>query len=283
MVGMLSRIATRYVALTVNSDPYASKAFVKPTATLQTIKVLISFMQVVGSLAKINIEWPTSLQNTFTFFSTLNLDLMHFPSTACMFKETSFLSRLFMYGLGPIGFILVMLLPWLWAKSRDYKDDVIYSVFKTFMTSMFFIIFLVYPPVSRTVISALNCDNLGHEGRYLHVDFNVNCDHASYIPVQVSGAVFICLWPVGAILFLLGLLHWYNVPRVAQRKLAKAQQRVFMRHIIANASKQKIALSSSIHEDCLPEDLDEGDLRVLVCAANSTAIGYKPVLKLQDR
>ena len=274
--GLLSRIATRYLALTCNDDPYASKAFVKPTATLQSIKILISFTQVVGSLTQINIEWPSSLQSTFAFFSTLDLDIIQLPSTACMFKEASFLSRLIFYGLGPIGFILIMLLPWLWARVRNYDHEVAYAAFKTFMSSMLFTIFIVYPPVSRTVISALKCDNLGHDGKFLHADYRVDCDSDNYMPVQVTGAAFVGLWPVGTMAFLLGLLHLYNVPRVAKRKIDKAEQTAFMRYIIANANKQKIALSSSIQEDSVLEDLNEDDLRVLACAANSVAIGYKP-------
>ena len=43
---MLSRIATKYLALTVNSDPYAAKAFAKPTNVIDSFKILVSFSQV---------------------------------------------------------------------------------------------------------------------------------------------------------------------------------------------------------------------------------------------
>ena len=45
VVRMLSGVATRYLALTVNDDPYGSKAFAKPESTVQTVKILISFLQ----------------------------------------------------------------------------------------------------------------------------------------------------------------------------------------------------------------------------------------------
>ena len=276
MMGLLSRITTRYLALTCNSDPYAAKAFAKPAATMQSIKILISFMQVVGSLTQIDLEWPSSLQSTFTFFSTLNLNIVQLPSTACMPEQTSFLSRLFLYGLGPIGFILIMLFPCLWVKFRNYNHDVAYATFRTFMSLMLFTIFIVYPPVSRTVISALKCDDPGQTGSYLHADYRINCDRDNYMPIQVADAAFTFLWPVGTMGFLVGLLHWYDVPRLAKRKIMKAEQSAFMPFIIAHAHKQKIVLSSSIHEDSMLEDLNEDDLRVLICAANSVAVGYKP-------
>ena len=50
----LASLATKYLKLTVNSDPYASKAFAKPTASLQSAKILISFAQVMGALASDN-------------------------------------------------------------------------------------------------------------------------------------------------------------------------------------------------------------------------------------
>ena len=43
---ILSSIATQYLALMVTDDPYATKAFARPASALESIKVLVSFLQV---------------------------------------------------------------------------------------------------------------------------------------------------------------------------------------------------------------------------------------------
>ena len=47
----LSRLATKYLALTVHSDPYASNAFAKPTHVYDSFKILVSFSQVRAASA----------------------------------------------------------------------------------------------------------------------------------------------------------------------------------------------------------------------------------------
>ena len=42
----LTSLATQYLALTVNGDPYSSRHFAKPASVIDSIKVLVSFFQV---------------------------------------------------------------------------------------------------------------------------------------------------------------------------------------------------------------------------------------------
>ena len=100
---VLSSLATKYLALTANKDPYAARAFAKPGIVYDSFKILVSFSQVqtsvlsacsrsmwhtstaqvVGSLCLSAIEWPEELLGTLEWFDALNLDLLHFPSLAC--------------------------------------------------------------------------------------------------------------------------------------------------------------------------------------------------------
>ena len=43
---VLSSLATKYLALTANKDPYAAKAFAKPGIVYDSFKILLSFSQV---------------------------------------------------------------------------------------------------------------------------------------------------------------------------------------------------------------------------------------------
>ena len=95
-------------------------------------------------------------------------------------------------------------------------------------------VFVVFPPVSRVVLSALVCDDLGLDGTYLrkfvHVrmhlcackwlsvrvdaDYRVSCDSNDYAKVRAAGIVFAILWPLGAPLFFLGLMYAYKVGHI---------------------------------------------------------------------
>ena len=132
------------------------------------------------------------------------------------------------------------------------------------------------------VISALRCDDLKDDGSYLRQDYRVDCSSSEYIPVQVLGGIFVFVWPLGAVLLLLGLLLYYKVPEMARRKIQKAELRAFIRHCMANARRHSTVLDDCITEDCILEDLPVSALRTLVSASNSVETGYKPVLKPID-
>ena len=291
---LVTDVVTRYVALTMHSDPYASKAFVKPTSAIDTFKVLISFLQVIGSLAAINVLWPEDLRRWIQWASGLNLELTQLPSLACMMRDVSFLQRLIGYTLGPFVVVLIMLLPWLWVWScgavraaGSGPPDMAAATFQQFMSLSLFTIFFVYPPVSRLVVASFLCKhyNVGLESdvRYLDADHRLDCDSSEYTAVRSVGVVFCVVWPLGAPLFLLGLLCAYRVPQMARRKIAKCRLRSCIRFCISNARQLDMALDEAITEDCRLEDLSDGCLRQLLCAANSVKISFKPVLKPSDK
>ena len=132
-------------------------------------------------------------------------------------------------------------------------------------------------------LSSLKCDELGEEGSYLHEDYRVDCLSSEYVSLKVIGWMFVLMWPVGAILFLLGLMRYYKVPELAKRKMQKAELRAFIRYCMANAFKHNTELDPSITEDCVLQDLPDSALRTLVWAASSVEMGYTPILKPGDK
>ena len=62
---MMSSAATKYLAWTVNKDPYAAKAFAKPQSVLDSIKVLVSYLQVHNHkpcMCRMRLVWVVSLR-----------------------------------------------------------------------------------------------------------------------------------------------------------------------------------------------------------------------------
>ena len=187
--------------------------------------------------------------------------------------------------------------PWRLSKHtrRRRSVAVAYATFKNFMNLKLFWIFFVYPPVSREVLWAFRCDNLGLDGNYLYKDYRVDCESNEYTWIRIAGIGFTILWPIGALLYFGGLMMVYKVPEIAKKKLERAKRRAYLRFItfmltmtinvyieplfrfiIANARRHNITLQPAVTEDCILEDLPTDCLRDVVCAANSVAIG-KPL------
>ena len=252
-------------------------------------------------MANIDFSWPKQLESTFKWASALNLEIVRLPSLACMLADTQFLTRLLgydlikhlslaqrynahRYALGPMVVILILLLPWLWSRIRCSRD-VARVTFTHFMTLKLFGVFFVYAPVSRIMLSALKCDDIGLDGSFLHEDYRVDCDGSlpSDMWIRAAGIAFTVFWPLGAPLYFYGLMRLYKVPEMAKRKIERAEHKAFLRFCIANARQHSTALDPSVTEDCELESLSEDCLRKLVCAANSVGIDYKPALKLTDK
>ena len=56
-----------------------------------------TYVQVIGSLALVNIDWPEQLNDTLTWFSGLNLEIAQLPLLACVFADGSFLQQVLGY------------------------------------------------------------------------------------------------------------------------------------------------------------------------------------------
>ena len=52
-----------------------------------------TYVQVIGSLALVNIDWPGQLKDTLKWFSGINLEIAQLHSLACVLADGSFLQR----------------------------------------------------------------------------------------------------------------------------------------------------------------------------------------------
>ena len=67
--------------------------------------------------------------------------------------------------------------------------------------------------VSRVTIQSVPaaCDTIDLEGKFLHVDYSVDCDSDLYRSVTAPLAwIFVAIWPVGTLLLLLAAMLWYK-------------------------------------------------------------------------
>lgn len=264
----------------MNKDPYAAKATVRPAVVKSSFKILIGFCQSMGTLVRVKAKLPDELTNTMRQFERLNLDLSIFPSWACFLQSATFLEHLLGFACIPIVSILIMAIPVFWAGWK-HSHEVASKTLARFIGSSCLLTVLVYPPVSRVVVSSFNCLDFGDVGSYLNADLRVDCSSASeeFNTIKWLRVLLLIVWPIGALLGIALLMLYYRVPWLASTKMKQARFQAFLKFAESNAQRIGIQFDTSHLTTTLsPEQLQDDALRALICAANSVQITFKPVL-----
>ena len=216
---------------------------------------------------------------TYSFMHTRvahmqGLSFIHFsidvPATACLTAEFTFLDRLVMYGISPLLLLALMAIPSLWAQCRHHPavDELIDRCIQW----SFWILYLVFPMISRVGFSALVCDDLEEDGQYLAVDYRINCNSSAWKDrIRVFGWTFVCVWPVGFPLLCLGMLYWYSVPFIAKRKVAGAEWRAYLEHMLSQFLDRGLSLSG-MTPDMQVADLTDDNLRSMLRVAHAAPV-----------
>jgi hypothetical protein len=109
---------------------------------------VISFVQVVGTLGSLSMDWPedfASISRVFNF-AKLNLDV---PTLACVLTDFSFYHRLLGYSLAPLIFIALCVLPYVYAHITHRKNEIKQQLLGGYFQVSQFLIFVLYPGVSH--------------------------------------------------------------------------------------------------------------------------------------
>ena len=77
------------------------------------------------------------------------------------------------------------------------------------------------------------CKDLHEAGKWLAVDYRVDCKSTEFGAHRAFAVFAIFLWPVGFPLAFLGLLRYYTVPKIAARKILRAKEAAFLEHALA--------------------------------------------------
>jgi hypothetical protein len=216
---------------------------------IDVAKVLLSFMQVLGVLNKVQIDWPADYKTVlkwFSFFGTVEV-----PGTACLLEHISFYDKLLMLTVGPFAILLAMCLPYLYAKLRRHPNE--QEILTHLMQSAIFLLLFLYPVVSAQVFSLFNCHDLNADGAFLAADYRTKCTSDRFVDDeynrwQIFGAVAIFIWPVGLPIALLLLLLVYRVPQLARQKLALAEERAFMLWCMGRLVAKQLPIPAGLHE-----------------------------------
>ena len=225
------------------------------------LKIIVNFLQIIGSFARIDLNFPTQFGDLMKAFSIAELS-SELPATACLLSSVTFYDNLLAYTLLPVIIIIVMALPTLYANFRSHSQAS--KVLDKFVIWALVFTNLIYPNVSRVVLMTLQCDNVPEVGRFLAADYRVSCDNEKYKVYRTYAYFAIAAWPLGFPVFCIALLVYYKVPHIAARKLKRAELRAFLQYSASQfASLGKPPLVLGNMHSLEMDDLSLEQLRLL--------------------
>jgi len=197
------------------------------------IKILIGFLQVLSNIGvSLEVPWPKGYKSFISFFSVLNFDIIQAANVECVVEPGQVYYK---------KFVTIMLLPillvsfiilfyyipkvlWNTFGTRNLPREVIDGdvtshvdvsairklarrrTFRKAMKMILFILFLLYPLVSSTVLRLYVCKDINGTS-YLRADYNTICYTEQWYSYATVGYAGIALYPVGIPMLTLFLLY----------------------------------------------------------------------------
>lgn len=163
-----------------------------------------------------NIRYPEVYQHLLNLLNrVVNFHLARVNSGLCY--ETDFEGFLTLWTALPIilGLVALLLLLWVtktetgsrWTLPRELRSPEGFEALREkHMRVLIFVTFLLYSPVSSTLLKAFACDHLDDGKVYLRADYRIECDSVQHRNYQIYAGVMIAIYPVGIPLFYAYLL-----------------------------------------------------------------------------
>ena len=178
------------------------------------LKIFLSFLQVATNLGtNLNIVWPTTYVNFLLFFDVSNFDfaLSSAVSADCI-GAVNYYSKYVAIISAPavilvftvVFYLLPNYLEWGPFRSKTLQERQRGKM--NFWRLFLYLLFLVYPSVSSTVLRLYVCQEI--EGAsYLEADLRVSCHTAEWTSYTYASLVLILLYPIGVPIFFFSILR----------------------------------------------------------------------------
>ena len=196
-------------------------------AVLPFSKIIISYFQVVSTfITTFSIPWPDEIFAFLQNMDVFNLDFLSLPATTCLVSDLDYSHRVALVTLAPLVVLALLAIPSCIARlmassgSRSARERFEETVSAFFWWGLF-LLFVVYPAVSVSVLSTFSCLDLGRTGNLLRSDMRVQCPERGEF-VWVFSLVAIFVYPVGIPVGMFALLYYYDVPKMARQKKTAA-------------------------------------------------------------
>ena len=168
--GRLSRTRS-----TANDARSKYKVFMKAKGGI--LKVLFSYYQVMSMLPFVlDLSFPPVFRQISNLFgSVVNLNFIALMPIGCI-KSSNFHHQMVVYTSVPFITGLFMII----AYSILKRNSTTISLSNEIFASFFLMTFLVLPSVSIQIFSTFACREFDDGGRFLKVDYSINCDDQNH-------------------------------------------------------------------------------------------------------
>jgi len=225
--------STMVVRLLDNASAAIDMAQVLLMAVLPFSKIVISYFQVVSTfITTFQIEWPDEIFDFLQNMDIFNFDFLSLPETACVASDWDYPTRVMAKTGMPLAVLALLAIPscvaWRMVStgSRVTRER-FEKTFSAFSWWGLFLFFVVYPSASVSVLNTFSCLDLGRSGKWLMSDVQVPCPESGEF-VYVFSVIGVILYPLGVPAGMLGMLYYYEVPKMARQKKKAAELRALI-------------------------------------------------------
>jgi len=204
---------------------------------LQGAKIFISYFQVIFGFMPFKVKWPAAIMTSLVAINKLKpllkINLFRIPGLSCMF-DIEYQSELLLQTCFPIVVAACLWVPvpvaWILrrytrrfgtAAAQSSSDRMLEGTQVAFWNNMLLWVFLFFPNSSLWALQGILCKHIG-DARYLSYDLRQDCPLEPWSSIASYSVVFTFIWPCGVPVLLSCLIFWYDVPRLACTKIARA-------------------------------------------------------------
>jgi hypothetical protein len=178
-------------------------------------KIIIGWMQIVTELPHtLKLVYPQQFTAILRAIRILMLDIFDMFSIDCISTPLSLHARFIVIMLLPVVGLLIVLVMRFASNCRAERasgtDETIgarkAAIQATASYRAFFVLFMLYPLLSRTVFHMFGCHRLDVAERWHPDDYGINCDTATHTGFVVAAGFGVAIFPIGIPLTFLVLL-----------------------------------------------------------------------------
>lgn len=168
-------------------------------------KIMVGFFQVATILSfQGEVNWPRQFAEFISIFNFLNFDFVPWQTLGCA-TGINFFGKALMAGLIPLAVILLLVLlfylPMYCYDQSSMQNQLNFeqrraASYRQFVKLLLFTVFLLYPFVSRIILSVYNCEEILGES-YLLADFSLRCGQGEWMTYGPLLAIFVPMYPIG--------------------------------------------------------------------------------------
>uniref|UniRef100_A0A7S2F8R9 Polymorphic outer membrane protein n=1 Tax=Octactis speculum TaxID=3111310 RepID=A0A7S2F8R9_9STRA len=185
--------------------------------TLKTkLKIASSFFQIVGNFEGqfVSIQYPLLYQQISSAISSLFALRVfeQFPSACFLnYRSNIYVPAIYFYTLGPLvalAFTGTCYAIKRWGFRLDKAQ--VHRLDDAFMFWILLVSYILFAPVSGTVLNVFRCEHVGQGHHYLYSDYSTSCHSSMYRHIKIYAMCFVFVYPVGIPLFYFILLFTYR-------------------------------------------------------------------------